>query len=92
MKEIYNGVDAVVRGLEKTMTHTDNAFIPIRKSVFRRFPTVFTILVTFGVSATFLGIERIILEIPWLNERPWFIFASGIFILILTGRLYKKLS
>lgn len=92
MNELYNKMDAVVESVENTVTHTERAFEPIRKSVLRRFPTLFTLLVTFGVTATFFGMERIILDISWLNERPWLILTVGLGTLILTGRLYKKLS
>ena len=78
--------------MDDVVSTTDKTFEPIRQSVFRRFPTTFTLLVTFGVAATFFGIERIIAEMSWLNERPYVIFGIGILILILTGRLYKKLN
>jgi len=65
---------------------------PYRKTALQKFPTIFTLLVTLGVSATFFGFERIISEIPWLIERPFLILISGVAILVLTGTLYKKLG
>jgi uncharacterized integral membrane protein len=77
---------------EKVVITTDQAFEPIRRSVFKRFPIVFTLLGTFGVGATFYGIERILASIVWLNERPWVILGIGLSVLALIGSLYKKLG
>jgi uncharacterized membrane protein HdeD (DUF308 family) len=74
------------------MQRTDGAIDPIRKSAFRRFPTLFALLVGFGAGATFFGVERIITEFSWLNERPWLILVVGLVTLALTGRLHKKLE
>jgi hypothetical protein len=57
-----------------------------------RIPIFATLLVAFGVSATFFGIERLIVEIAWLNERPFLIFISGTVALIVSGKLYQKLG
>ena len=85
MKDLYREVECVVVG-------TERVFEPIRQSFFRRFPIVATLLVAFGISATFFGIERIIMEIAWLNERPFLIFVLGVSALILSGKLYQKLG
>ena len=91
MKQVYDEVEAMVREVEGAVHTTEEAIRPLRDSVFRRFPVLFTLLTTFGVGATFFGIERIITDIPWLNTHPWVIFWSGIALLVLTGTLYKKL-
>lgn len=65
---------------------------PVRKSILKRFPVMFMLLVTSGVAATFLGIERIILEYKILDEQPELILLLGLSILVFTGRLYKKLG
>ena len=78
--------------IEDVVTSTDKLIEPVRRSLFRRFPVTLTFLVTFGVTATFFGIERIITEIAWLNERPVSILLMGLFTLIFTGKLYQKLG
>ena len=78
--------------IEDVMTHTDKLIEPVRRSLFKRFPVALTLLVTFGVAATFFGIERIITEIVWLNERPVSILLMGLVTLIFTGKLYQKLG
>lgn len=65
---------------------------PYRRSVLRRFPVLFSLLVTFGIAATYFGFERIITETSWLGERPWLILSVGLATLALTGKLYKKLG
>lgn len=78
--------------LEAVLTGTMKQLEPVQRTAFTRFPTVFTLLVTFGVTATFFGVERILEEVAYLNDRPWLILALGIGVLVITGRLYKKLG
>lgn len=89
---IEKSVTSVTKTVESAMLRTEQVIEPIRQSVFKRFPTFFTLLVTIGASATFFGIERVITSVPWLDTRPWLILGFGLLILVLTGRLYKKLG
>lgn len=65
---------------------------PIRKSIIKRFPVVFLLLVTFGAAATAFGTEQIFLRQQFLVENPWITFSLGILTLVFTGTLYKKLG
>jgi hypothetical protein len=85
MNHIIEGVGGVVKTVESSIK-------PIRHSAFRRFPTLFALLTTFGFAATLFGMERVITSIEWLDQRPWLIIGVGILILVLTGRLHKKLD
>jgi hypothetical protein len=80
--------DVIVRA----RTEVDGLVAPVRQSFFKRYPTLFLFLTTTGVTAVFLGLERILLEIPLLEEKPWLLFFVGVGILAITGRLYKKLG
>lgn len=71
----------VVRKIEKT-----------RKSVFARFPLMFTLLGTFGLVATMTGVGRIIEETLFLSDNPIILVVFGLAILTFTGTLYKKLG
>lgn len=62
-----------------------------RKSTFERFPLLFTMLGTFGLVATLYGFEHLIDKIDFLSENPLILLATGIAILIGTGKLYEKL-
>jgi hypothetical protein len=92
MKHLYSEIHGVAKTFEDTVVATDKIIGPVRESFFKRFPTTSILLVTFGVSATIFGIERFISEVPWLNERPLLIIMVGVGMLLLTGRLYKKLG
>jgi|CXWL01.1.fsa_nt_gi hypothetical protein len=78
--------------IENVVTSTGKMIEPVRRSLFKRFPVTLTLFVTFGIAATFFGIERIIAEITWLNEHPTAILLMGLSILIFTGKLYQKLG
>ena len=63
-----------------------------RRSVFHRFPLLFTLLGTFGVVATFYGFEGIIDQISLFKDHPFILLGIGVATLIFTGTLYKKLG
>ncbi len=92
MKDVFNDFEAVTKTVEKGVTTLDRQLEYYRRPVLVRFPTLFALLVAFGASATFYGFERIVALYPWLHDRPWLILGVGVFVLALTGRLYKKLS
>jgi len=64
----------------------------VRKSLFKRFPVVFVLLVTVGVLVTLLAIERVIENVPYLYKYPLLMLVVGVSILAGTGTLYKKLG
>lgn len=73
-------------------SETYEGFIHRRDHAFARFPLLFTLLATFGVVATFYGFQGILEKIPLLSRDPYISLAVGILILVLTGKLYKKLG
>lgn len=82
-------VDGVVN---KETARMDSYISPIRTSVLKRFPILFSLLTTFGVATTFLGFEKIVSTIPLFDQNPFVMLILGISILAATGTLYKKLS
>ena len=92
MRNMYSGIDTVVKKVDHVVATTDTVIEPVRQSVFKRFPVAIALLVTVGVSAMSHGIERIIDDIAWRNERPAFILVAGIVILVCTGKHNKKLG
>jgi len=96
MKKIFKEIESASLSVEKAsadaMKVTEKAIRPMRNSFIRRFPVLSMLIVTFGVGATFYGVERILMKIEWLNDRPFFIFLIGITILAVFGKLYKKLE
>ena len=76
----------------KATTEVDTYLSPIRTSVLKRFPILCSLLTTFGVATTFLGFEKIVSNVPFLDQNPIIMLILGISILAATGTLYKKLS
>ena len=85
-------LDTVENVFDSAEREIDQVFQPVRESVFKRFPIIFILLVTFGVSATFFGFERMLMEISFVYERPILMLFIGVLTLVLTGTLYKKLG
>lgn len=87
--EIVDGVEKIIQTTEQKLETT---VAPVRKSAIKRFPTLFLLLVTFGVSTIFYGTEQLIIATPLLSSEPWFSVLIGILILVVIGQLYKKLA
>lgn len=70
-----------------------NSYVePVRTSVLKRFPVLFSLLVVFGLSTTYNAFEKNVTQSVFLNEHPFFMLLLGILVLAFTGRLYKKLA
>ena len=85
-------IDKLDREVEGTIIGVDRMMHPIRQSAFRRLPTLFMLLVTLGFVATLLGMEKLLEQYDILNRYPWAMLTFGVAILVLTGRLHKKLD
>ena len=85
-------IDAVEGTVEGMVKSTDSVVEPYRKSAAKRYPTLFIVAVTFGVAATMSGFERLISEVPWLNNSPLLVLGIGLGVLVATGTLYRKLG
>jgi hypothetical protein len=71
---------------------TERTIKPVRESLVKRFPILFTLVVTFGVALTFFGLERLFGVFPLTNNHPLGATLVGIGILAFTGKLYAKLG
>ncbi len=91
-KETSSAFEVVETSTTEFTKTVDGYVTPVRKTIFRRFPVLFSLLVTFGVSATVLGLEQILLQYKILEESPMLILLIGMSILVFTGTLYKKLG
>jgi uncharacterized integral membrane protein len=85
-------VSQVTEILHTTTTGVDTYIAPVRSSILKRFPVLFALLTTFGVSTTFYGFNKLIDQIAILNNNPLLMLIVGMGILTFTGTLYKKLS
>jgi hypothetical protein len=91
-KEVEQVVDKVDYATSRVNNTIETYAEPVRKTAFRRFPVLFTLLAATGVAAVFMGLESLIIKIPLLRDNPSLMLVFGITILIITGTLYKKLD
>lgn len=93
MKETVKDIAATVETVvEEVQTGFEREVAPIRKSVLKRFPTLFLLAVTFGVSLVFYSIEIILSNNPFVTQHPWVTLGIGLLVLVATGTLYRKLD
>lgn len=91
-KTIRSTLDNMGKTVEKVEREAEVLLRPVHRTVFSRFPILFTLLVTFGVSTTFLAFEKLVSQFVFLNEHPLVMLSIGIGVLTITGTLYKKLG
>jgi hypothetical protein len=63
-----------------------------RDGAFKKFPLLFTLLGTFGLVATYAGFSNLINKVPLLARDPVVTLLVGLAVLVVTGKLYKKLG
>lgn len=78
-----------ITNLEKKMVERANAR---RQSLAERFPLVFGMAATFGFVSVLYGFEKLIDRVALFENNPWILLGVGVVVLLVTGRLYKKLD
>lgn len=80
-------------GKIESLTRKTNDYMGQRtQSAFGRYPLLFSLLSIFGIVSVLYGFESAIAYIPFLSDRPWMMFFIGLFVLLLTGSLYKRID
>ncbi len=93
VKRIVNDLLDTVEGtVNEVEQEIESLMSPVRRSVLERFPVLFLLLVSFGVAAVMSGLERIITQIGFFDNNPFILLGVGLFVLVGTGTLYKKLG
>ncbi len=94
--EVAKSAAEVAALLEQVISDTEKKIeeriTPIRREVTKRFPTLFLLLSTFGLIATYLAMEQLLLQYNITQENPVLLLIIGVGILVFTGTLYKKLG
>ena len=85
-------VTQVTTVVSNTTNGVDTYIAPVRSGILKRFPVLFSLLVPVGASTTFLGFEKLISHVTFLENNPLLLLILGMGILAFTGTLYKKLS
>ncbi len=86
---LLSALSALESTLVKASREVDSTVAPVRESFVKRFPVLFLLLTTIGATAVFLSLEKILLSIDLFDTQPWILFALGVGILAVTGRLTK---
>ena len=63
-----------------------------RKRTKEKFPLPYALLATFGVVCIIGGLNKIIDNSPYLSDHPFILIGLGLFCLIITGAVYRKLD
>lgn len=92
IQEQRKKIQAEIDKLENMGEHFTGQARQLRDSAFARYPIILAVLSTFGLVATLYGFEKVIDQIPLLENNPWAVLGVGFATLIGTGALYKKLS
>jgi len=85
-------VEAVQDVLSAVTADVEKQIAPVRKSILKRFPTLFLLAVTFGFSLVLYSIEVILIQNGFVLDHPWVSLGIGVGVLTITGTLYRKLS
>jgi hypothetical protein len=87
MLETIGGIEHLA---QKAEDRIEREIEPLRKSLLKRFPTVFLLLVTAGFILVSFAIEEILRQYSFFTQNPLFALVLGLFFLIITGTAYKK--
>ena len=82
----------ILKHLENLSSQVNKIMASRARTVFARYPITFGLLILVGVIALHEGLKGILKEFGLFNLNPWYLLVLGIVILIITGRLYKKLE
>jgi len=82
----------LLRHVERLTEEVNKMLGQMGRSVFRRYPLTFAILILFGVIAVSEGAKGVLKSLGILDSNPLYLLLIGILILTLTGTLYKKLN
>lgn len=84
--------DVLSSAVVRTEKKLESVVQPVRKNVLQRFPILFLMLATLGLTATITGMEQLLLKVSFLESNPGLVLIIGLALLTLTGTLYKKLG
>jgi hypothetical protein len=68
----------------------ERSMSPVRRSLMKRFPVSFLILVTLGFASVTFAVEEILHRHSLFTENPFLVLLVGLLILVITGTAYKK--
>lgn len=81
-----------IKHAEKIVREAHDGAGKYTKPVLRRYPLLFSFLVVFSVAAIVHGFELLTDEFEFFKQYPSSLILMGIFLLFITGMLYKSLD
>jgi hypothetical protein len=78
-----------IEDIEKTIKKVHDESGKKTKTTFRKYPILFSLLVTLGFVSVLHGFELLFSKIIFIQNNPYVLIISGLIILIFTGSLYK---
>lgn len=87
---IYEIIAEIQDLADKAESYLQHGVQPVKKTLIKRFPVVFLLLVTAGFAAVTYGLEHFVKENELLSQHPYIVFWIGVAILIFTGAAYKR--
>lgn len=81
-----------VEKLEKQIENINKVNEERSKSILRKYPIIFSLLITFALVCILYGFELILSKIDFVTNNPWILVILGLTILISTGGAYKILD
>jgi hypothetical protein len=82
----------ILKHLENLSNDVNKTIAPKTKSVFRRYPVTFGLLILFGGIILHEGLKGLLKKFGLLEISPIYLVIVGLVILAITGTLYKKLE
>jgi hypothetical protein len=82
----------ILKHIENLSNKVNKLMAPRAKTVFRRYPIAFGLLILLGVIILHEGLKGVIKNLGLLDINPWYLIIIGLIILVTTGTVYKKLD
>jgi hypothetical protein len=82
----------VLKHLENLSNKVNKIMADRAKTVFRRYPITFGLLILVAVTALHEGLKGLMKQLGLLDLDPLYLLLGGLIILTVTGKLYKKLE
>ncbi len=78
-----------IQNIEQTVKHINDISGEKTRTAFKKYPVIFSLLVTIGFVSLLQGFELVLSKIIFIQNNPSTLIVFGLLILIFTGSLYK---
>ncbi len=82
----------ILKNVEDLSNQVNQMMASRTKTVWKRYPAAFGLLILFGATALHEGLKELMKIYGLMDLNPWYLFIAGLAILTVTGTLYQKLE